>query len=71
MILLVDIGISGYLVFTNAPIDSLQKADAIIVLGGEHDGREDYGLRLAREGWAKTVVMSNPYWDGDPVMKRV
>ena len=71
LILLVDLGASGYLVFTNARADPLQKADAIIVLGGEHDGREDYGIRLARDGWADTVVISNPYWSGDRVMKRV
>ena len=71
VILLVDLGISGYLVFTNARVDPLERADAIIVLGGEHDGREDYALSLAREGWAKTVVMSNPYWSSDRVMKRV
>lgn len=71
VVVLVDIGISGYVGLTNAKVDTLQRADAIIVLGGEHDGREDYGLQLAREGWASTVVISNPYWDGDPVMKRV
>ena len=71
VIILVDMGISGHFVFANATVDQLERADAIIVLGGEHDGREDYGLQLAREGWAPTVVLSNPYWDGDPVMRRV
>jgi uncharacterized SAM-binding protein YcdF (DUF218 family) len=71
VILLVDMGISGYLMFTNARVDPLEHADAIIVLGGEHDGREDYALGLAREGWAHSVVMSDPYEDGDRVMKRV
>jgi uncharacterized SAM-binding protein YcdF (DUF218 family) len=70
-IILVDMGISGHFVFANAKVDQLERADAIVVLGGEHDGREDYGLQLAREGWASTVVLSNPYWDGDPVMRRV
>jgi uncharacterized SAM-binding protein YcdF (DUF218 family) len=70
-ICLVDMGISGYLLFTNAPVDELQHADAIIVLGGDHDGREDYALSLARDGWARTVVMSNPYGSDDPVMQRV
>lgn len=69
--LVVLIGISGYFLFTNAPSDALQRADAIIVLGGEHDGREDYGISLARDGWAPTVVLSNPYPDGDPIMQRV
>jgi uncharacterized SAM-binding protein YcdF (DUF218 family) len=65
------IGISGFIVFTNARIDPLQKADAVVVLGGEHDGREDYGLSLARDGWAPTVVISNPYPADDSVMRRV
>jgi uncharacterized SAM-binding protein YcdF (DUF218 family) len=71
IIFVVDMTIGGYFVFTNAGVDPLQKADAIIVLGGEHDGREDYGLRLAREGWASTVVISDPYGPDDPVMQRV
>jgi uncharacterized SAM-binding protein YcdF (DUF218 family) len=70
-ICLVDMGIGGYLLFTNGAADELQHADAIIVLGGEHDGREDYGLSLARDGWARTVVFSNPYGSDDPVMRRV
>jgi uncharacterized SAM-binding protein YcdF (DUF218 family) len=69
--LLLLIGISGYFMFTNASADALQKADAIVVLGGEHDGREDYAIGLARDGWAPTVVLSNPYPDDDLIMQRV
>jgi uncharacterized SAM-binding protein YcdF (DUF218 family) len=69
--LLLLMGISGYFVFTNASADRLQRADAIVVLGGEHDGREDYAIGLARDGWAPTVVLSNPYPATDPVMQRV
>ena len=54
------------MLFANAKVDELQRVDAIVVLGGEHDGREDYRLNLARAGWAPTVVMSNPYDTGDP-----
>lgn len=71
VIVVVDVAISGYVVFTHARVDALIHADAIVVLGGEHDGREDFGLSLARAGWADTVVLSNPYDDWDPVMKRV
>ena len=71
VVLLVDIGISGYVLFANARVDELARVDAIVVLGGEHDGREDYALNLARAGWAPTVVLSNPYDAGDPVMARV
>ncbi|OBF30300.1 hypothetical protein A5724_24110 [Mycobacterium sp. ACS1612] len=69
--LTVLMGISGMAVFTNAKVDALQKADAVVVLGGEHDGREDYGIELARGGWAPTVVISNAYPTDDPVMDRV
>jgi uncharacterized SAM-binding protein YcdF (DUF218 family) len=65
------IGISGFTVFTNARVDPLQSADAVVVLGGEHDGREDYGVSLARDGWAPAVVISNPYPADDAVMRRV
>jgi uncharacterized SAM-binding protein YcdF (DUF218 family) len=70
IVLLVDMGISGYVLFANAKVDELRRVDAIIVLGGEHDGREQYALNLARAGWAPTVVLSNPYHAGDPVMAR-
>jgi len=71
VILLIDVGIGGVMLFTNAKQDDLQHADAILVLAGEHDGREDYAMQLAREGWAPTVVLSNPYLPGDEVMERV
>ena len=71
VVLLVDVGVSGQLVFANARVDELQRSDAIVVLGGEHDGREDYALSLARAGWAPTVVVSDSYDAGDPVMARV
>jgi uncharacterized SAM-binding protein YcdF (DUF218 family) len=70
-ICLVDMGISGYVLFTNATVDEVQHADAIMVLGGDHDGREDYGLNLARDHWASTVVFSDPYEPDDLVMQRV
>jgi uncharacterized SAM-binding protein YcdF (DUF218 family) len=70
LIVLVDMWISGHFVFQKAEDDALQHADAIIVLGGEHDGREDFGIQLAKEGWASTVVLSNPYGP-DGVMERV
>jgi uncharacterized SAM-binding protein YcdF (DUF218 family) len=70
-IVLVDMWISGYVLFGHAANDPLAKADAIVVLGGEHDGREDYAIGLAKDGWASTVVLSNPYLQPDPVMERV
>ena len=57
--------------FTTAHTDPLHHADAVVVLAGEHDGREDYGISLAASGWAHTVVLSDPYPDSDPIMRRV
>ncbi|MGV9793123.1 YdcF family protein [Gordonia sp. NPDC003422] len=51
----------GYQLFGREHQDTLRRADAILVLGGEHDGREEYGLDLAREGYASTVLVSDPY----------
>lgn len=62
------LGISGFFLFTRADMDPLRPADAIVVLGGEHDGREAYGLQLARQGVADTVVLSDPYPSQDAVM---
>jgi uncharacterized SAM-binding protein YcdF (DUF218 family) len=65
------LGIAGYFLFTRPHGDSLAKADAIVVLGGEKDGRIDYGMDLARQGYASTVVISNSYDQGDPMIERV
>lgn len=56
-------GVLAYQLFYREHQDDLRPADAIVVLGGEHDGREDYGLQLAREGYStsKTVLISDPY----------
>lgn len=63
-------GVSGTFFFAHAPPDALRKVDAIVVLGGEHDGREAYGLTLAEQGYAPTVLMSDPYGPRDRVMKK-
>ncbi|MCR5977922.1 YdcF family protein [Gordonia jinghuaiqii] len=62
----------GYQLFYREHQDPLQRVDAIVVLGGDDDGREDYGLQLARAGYADTLVISNPhrYHKGsDPVRR--
>ncbi|CAN3127784.1 YdcF family protein [Mycobacterium sp. smrl_JER01] len=61
-------GASGTVLFAHARADPLTRADAIVVLGGEHDGREQYGLELAEQGYAGTVLLSNPYHAKDRVM---
>ncbi|TQC44245.1 YdcF family protein [Rhodococcus sp. WS4] len=62
------VGIVGFFVYTKSRVDPVIPVDAIIVLGGEHDGREQYGIELARQGFSKSVVLSNPYWRGDKKM---
>ncbi|MDA2895454.1 YdcF family protein [Mycolicibacterium sp. BiH015] len=62
-------GASGTILFARAKADPLKRADAIVVLGGEHDGREAYGLKLAKQGYADTVLLSNPYPTWDKTMK--
>ena len=64
-------GAVGYVVFSHAADDPVSPVDAVVVLGGEHDGRESYGVDLARQGIARTVVLSNPYPATDRVMKRM
>jgi uncharacterized SAM-binding protein YcdF (DUF218 family) len=60
----------GYLVLNRAASDPLGMADAIVVLAGEHDGREEYGISLAQRGLAPTVVLSDPYPRDDKSMRR-
>jgi uncharacterized SAM-binding protein YcdF (DUF218 family) len=56
-----SLGVAGYFLFTRPHSDPLVKADAIVVLGGDMDGRIEYGLSLARLGYAHTVVLSDAY----------
>ena len=53
------LGVTGYFLFNRPHADPLTKADAIIVLGGDNDGRVQYGLSLADQGYADTVVLSD------------
>jgi uncharacterized SAM-binding protein YcdF (DUF218 family) len=71
VLVLAAVAISGHFLFANAPDDDLQHADAVVVLGGEHDGREAYGISLARQVGAKSVLLSNPYSADDPVMRKL
>ncbi len=67
---LVVAGLGGYLWLGRIHGDPLQRADAVIVLGGAHDGRESYGLKLAHLVSASALVLSDPYPADDPVMRR-
>ncbi|PXX65324.1 uncharacterized SAM-binding protein YcdF (DUF218 family) [Nocardia tenerifensis] len=48
-------------VYVRPRTDEPAPADAILVLGGAHDGREQLALRLAHEGYAPRVLISDPY----------
>jgi uncharacterized SAM-binding protein YcdF (DUF218 family) len=67
---LILVGLTGWPIYTNAREDPLRKADAIVVLGGEHDGREQYGLQLLRDGVAPVLLMSDAYPSSDAAMQR-
>ena len=57
-------------VYVRPHTDAPASADAIFVLGGAHDGREELALRWAREGYAPLVVFSDPYGNS-PRMHRI
>ncbi|PQP25191.1 hypothetical protein C5613_10130 [Rhodococcus opacus] len=63
-----SLGGMGYLLYSQSQVDPIRPVDAIVVLGGDRDGREEYGIELAREGFSSNVVLSNPYWKGDRKM---
>jgi uncharacterized SAM-binding protein YcdF (DUF218 family) len=69
--LLAIVAVSGTVLFANAASDPLRRVDAVVVLAGEHDGREEYGLTLVRAGVAPLLVVSNPYRAGDQFIQRV
>lgn len=57
-------------VYVDPRTDQPGKADAILVLGGAHDGREQLALRLAHEGYAPRVFFSDPY-ENSPLINRI
>lgn len=62
MVLVVAVaGVALWPVYVRPRTDTPAAADAVLVLGGAHDGREQLGLRLAHEGYAPRVLFSNPY----------
>ena len=51
----------GYPVYVRPQIDTLRKADAILIVGGADPApRYRYGFELARDGWAPHLVVSDP-----------
>ena len=65
-VLLIAAMIGGLPVYVRPQIDPLRHADAIFVLGGYGYGRYPFGLELGFQGWAPTVVVSNPNGPEDP-----
>jgi len=63
-------GGAGFFVYTKSRVDKVKPVDAIVVLGGGHDGREQYGIELARQGVSRSVVLSNPYSRRDTRMAK-
>lgn len=61
--------IAGWPVYVAPKIDTPRTADAVVVLGGAHDGREEVGLELMKQGFAPRIVFSNPYGDNDHTMR--
>ncbi|WP_280297711.1 YdcF family protein [Nocardia neocaledoniensis] len=57
-------------VYVRPRTDEPVRADAILVLGGAHDGREQLGLQLAAAGYAPRVLISNPY-ERSPMVNRI
>jgi uncharacterized SAM-binding protein YcdF (DUF218 family) len=69
VLMVVLVAVAGNRQFKHASEDPLTRADAVVVLGGEHDGRQAYGIHLAEKVGAPTVLVSNPYPSEDSVMR--
>nr|WP_206072004.1 YdcF family protein [Antrihabitans stalactiti] len=65
MTVLVGCAAVGWPIYVRPQIDPLRQADAIFVLGGTGYERYPYGVELAKSGYAKNVVFSNPSGDDD------
>lgn len=57
---------AGVPVYVHPRTDELRRADAIFVLGGPGYDRYVLGFELAEQGWAPTLVVSNPNGSRDP-----
>ena len=69
-VLVIAFTVALWPVYVAPQTDAPRKADAIVVLGGAHDGREELGLKLAHDGYAPRVVFSNPY-KHSPMINRI
>ncbi|WP_245650230.1 YdcF family protein [Millisia brevis] len=71
IVILALIAAAGWPVYVDPPRDQLHPVDAIVVLGGAHDGREQYGLQLAEQGLAPQVVFTDAYPPSDQFMRGI
>jgi uncharacterized SAM-binding protein YcdF (DUF218 family) len=62
--------IAGLPVYVLPQEDHPRRADAILILGGPDYRRYGYGFNLGAEGWAPTVVVSNPNGADDPYLSK-
>jgi hypothetical protein len=58
-------------VCTVTPTAPCSTLNTVVVVAGEHDGREDYGISFAQAARAPVVVCRIPKEDGDAVVARV
>lgn len=70
-ILLVAFVAAGWPVYVHPQVDPLRPADAVVVLGGTPYERFHYGIDLAEEGYAPTVLLSNSVGPDDVRMKQI
>jgi len=67
-VFLVAAVIVGLPVYVFPQVDEPRSADAILILGGPDYRRYGFGFDLGAEGWAPTVVVSNPNGADDPFL---
>ncbi len=61
---------AGWPVYVRPQTDPLRHADAIFILGGPTYDRYPFGMDLGLQGWAPTVVASNPNGPNDPWLSK-
>lgn len=62
---------AGWPVYVQPQVDPLRQADAVVVLGGHPYGRFHYGIDIAEQGYAPTVLISNSVGADDVRMQQI
>jgi uncharacterized SAM-binding protein YcdF (DUF218 family) len=72
LVALVLVALVGLPVYVFPTVDDEPRhVDVILVLGGRQDGREEYAISLAEQGFADTVLVSDSYGRPDDYMEAV